>query len=174
MDVAELQAYCVGKPGAWTDFPWDHDFPVVKVGEGERGKIFAFLGADSVGVKGGATREVADEWLDRYPDAATVMRYIGRSGWNSLTYAGIPDDELLEAVDESYRLVVGKMPKRDRPDGVGRGGSLIVHGAGLERRLPDRGVPARNVVGADHDVSVNGDTTEATGPSNTARPLSRR
>ena len=45
------------------------------------------------------------------------MRYIGRSGWNSLAYAGIPDDKLLEAVDESYRLVVGKMPKRDRPDG---------------------------------------------------------
>jgi predicted DNA-binding protein (MmcQ/YjbR family) len=117
VDVAALQAYCVGKPGAWTDFPWDHDFPVVKVGEGERGKIFAFLGADSVGVKGGATREVADEWLDRYPEAATVMRYIGRSGWNSLIYTGIPDDELLEAVDESYRLVVGKMPKRDRPEG---------------------------------------------------------
>ena len=45
------------------------------------------------------------------------MRYIGRSGWNSLTYSGIPDDELLEAVDESYRLVVAKMPTRDRPDG---------------------------------------------------------
>jgi predicted DNA-binding protein (MmcQ/YjbR family) len=40
-----------------------------------------------------------------------------RSGWNSLIYTGIPDDELLEAVDESYRLVVGKLPKRDRPDG---------------------------------------------------------
>ena len=117
MDVKALQAHCVSKPGAWTDFPWDHDFPVVKVGEGERGKIFAFLGEDSVGVKGGPTREVADEWLDRYPDAASVMRYIGRSGWNSLTYAGIPDDELLDAVDESYRLVVAKMPKRDRPSG---------------------------------------------------------
>jgi predicted DNA-binding protein (MmcQ/YjbR family) len=117
VNVAALQAYCVGKPGAWTDFPWDHDFPVIKVGVSERGKIFAFLGADSVGVKGGATREVADEWLDRYPKAATVMRYIGRSGWNSLAYAGIPDEELLEAVDESYRLVVRKMPKKDRPQG---------------------------------------------------------
>ena len=70
-----------------------------------------------MGVKGGATREVADEWLDRHPGAATVMRYIGRSGWNSLAFDGIPDDELLEAVDESYRLVVAKLPKRDRPEG---------------------------------------------------------
>ena len=46
------------------------------------------------------------------------MAYIGRSGWNDLAFAGaIPDDELLEAVDESYRLVVSRLPKSDRPDG---------------------------------------------------------
>ena len=111
-----MQAHCLAKPGAWSDFPWEHDHPVIKVGPGERGKIFAFLAADSVGVKGGPTREVADEWLERHPGEATVMRYIGRSGWNTLDFS-IPDDELLEAVDESYRLVVGKMPKRDRPEG---------------------------------------------------------
>jgi predicted DNA-binding protein (MmcQ/YjbR family) len=117
VDVEQMKAHCLARPGAWPDFPWDHDFPVVKVGEGERGKIFAFLAADTVGVKGGPTREVADEWLDRYPDAASVMRYLGRSGWNTLAFAGIPDDELLEAVDESYRLVVAKLPKKDRPHG---------------------------------------------------------
>ena len=116
MDPAELQAHCLAKPGAWPDNPWDHDHPVIKVGEAERGKIFAFLGADSVGVKGGPTREVADEWLDRHPGKATVMAYIGRSGWNSLSFE-IPDDEILEAVDESYRLVVEKMPKSRRPLG---------------------------------------------------------
>jgi predicted DNA-binding protein (MmcQ/YjbR family) len=61
---------------------------------------------------------VADEWLHRYPDDASVMRYIGRSGWNDLSWTGaIPDDELLEAVDESYRLVVEGLPKRLRPEG---------------------------------------------------------
>lgn len=119
MDVGDLQDYCLAKPGAWPDNPWDHEHPVIKVGPEERGKIFAFLGATSVGVKGGATREVADEWLDRFPGDATVMRYIGRSGWNDLALGGeIPDDELLEAVDESYRLVVAKLPKRLRPPGA--------------------------------------------------------
>ena len=113
-----MTAYCLARPGAWPDNPWEHDHPVIKVGPGERGKIFAFLGADSVGVKSGRTREVADEWLHRYPDDTSVMRYIGRSGWNTLAIDGaIPDEELLEAVDESYRLVVAKMPKRDRPRG---------------------------------------------------------
>jgi predicted DNA-binding protein (MmcQ/YjbR family) len=58
---------------------------------------------------------VADEWLHRFPEAASVMRYIGRSGWNSLALDAIPDDELLEAVDESYRLVVAGLPKKHRP-----------------------------------------------------------
>ncbi|MGI8645740.1 MAG: MmcQ/YjbR family DNA-binding protein [Nocardioides sp.] len=70
MDVAGLQAYCQAKPGAWPDNPWGHEHPVFKVGPVDAGKIFAFLGAGGVGVKGGATREVADEWLQRYPDDA--------------------------------------------------------------------------------------------------------
>jgi predicted DNA-binding protein (MmcQ/YjbR family) len=46
------------------------------------------------------------------------MAYIGRSGWNDLSFSGtIPDDELQDAVDESYRLVVSKLPKRLRPPG---------------------------------------------------------
>src|ERR1022692_4469446 len=110
----ELLARCLAKPGAWQDEPWEGDV-VVKVGS----KIFAFLGsesASSVGVKCGSTREVADEWLQRYPGDASVMAYIGRSGWNSLRIEGaIPDDEVLEAVDASYDTVVGKLPKKDRP-----------------------------------------------------------
>ncbi|MFC6285089.1 MmcQ/YjbR family DNA-binding protein [Nocardioides sp. GCM10027113] len=118
MDVDAMLAHCLAKPGAWPDNPWDHDHPVVKVGPGKDGKIFAFLGADSVGVKAGASREEADEWLARYPDDAGVMAYIGRSGWNDLGLSGaIPDEELIEAVDESYRLVVSRLPVRSRPAG---------------------------------------------------------
>jgi predicted DNA-binding protein (MmcQ/YjbR family) len=117
MDVGDLQAYCLTKPGAWVDHPWDPSHTVIKVGPDEAGKIFAFLGENGVGIKGGASREAADEWLDRFPDDATVMRYIGRSGWNDLALGGaIPDDELLEAVDESYRLVVSRLPRKHRPE----------------------------------------------------------
>lgn len=91
---------------------------MLKVGEGVRGKIFAFLGRGGVGIKGGPSREAADEWLDRFPGDATVMAYIGRSGWNDLSFGGaIPDEDLLDAVDESYRLVVAQLPKKHRPHG---------------------------------------------------------
>jgi predicted DNA-binding protein (MmcQ/YjbR family) len=115
MTGAELLEYCLAKPGAWPDQPWG-DGTVVKVAA----KIFAFLGSDteppSVGLKCGASRDTADEWLARYPGDATPMRYIGRSGWNTLQAGGaIPDDEILEAVDASYDAVVSKLPRKDRP-----------------------------------------------------------
>ena len=116
MTRQELLAYCLAKPGAWQDEPWEDDV-VVKVG----GKIFAFLGSapgSTVGLKCGASREVANEWLLRYPEDASVMAYIGRSGWNSLRVGGaIPDDELREAIDASYDAVVAKLPKKGRPPG---------------------------------------------------------
>jgi predicted DNA-binding protein (MmcQ/YjbR family) len=110
----ELVAYCLAKPGAWPDEPWEGDV-VVKVAE----KIFAFLGSPdgmTIGLKCGADRDAADEWLARFPGDAAAMPYIGRSGWNTLTVgASIPDDELLEAVDASYATVVSKLPKSRRP-----------------------------------------------------------
>ena len=108
----ELLAYCLAKPGAWQDEPWEGDV-VVKVGS----KVFAFLGSGTaVGLKCGPSREAADEWLLRYRDVASASAYIGRSGWNSLRLGGaIPEDELLEAVDASYDTVVSKLPRKDRP-----------------------------------------------------------
>ncbi|MFC4063973.1 MmcQ/YjbR family DNA-binding protein [Actinoplanes subglobosus] len=112
MTGEELLQYCLAKPGAWPDEPWEGD-TVAKVGA----KIFAFLGGGgTVGVKCGKGRDLADEWLDRYPADATASSYIGRHGWNTLRLGGaIPDDEILEAVDASYDAVVATLPKKNRP-----------------------------------------------------------
>lgn len=107
-----LLAYCLAKPGAVQDEPWEGDV-VAKVG----GKIFAFCGGtESVGLKCGRNRDDADELLSRFPGDVTVMAYIGRYGWNSVSITGaVPDDELLELVDLSYEAVVAKLPKALRP-----------------------------------------------------------
>jgi predicted DNA-binding protein (MmcQ/YjbR family) len=106
-------AYCLAKPGAWRDEPWEGDV-VAKVGS----KVFAFLGSETptaLGLKCG-DRETADLWLDRYPGSAAKSPYIGAHGWNTFAVDGtIPDDELAELVDTSYELVVAKLPKRERP-----------------------------------------------------------
>jgi predicted DNA-binding protein (MmcQ/YjbR family) len=116
MTHEELVAYCLAKPGAWEDMPWEGD-RVAKVGD----KIFAFFGtggeeAPGVGLKCGRDADEAGEWRERYPGAVTVSPYIGRYGWNSILLDGsVPHAELLELVDASYDAVVAKLPKSKRP-----------------------------------------------------------
>lgn len=107
----DLEAYALAKPGAWRDEPWEGDI-VAKV----KDKIFAFLGRDTLGVKAANTRDEADVWLARYPEDASEMAYIGRHGWNTLRVGGaIPDEELADAIDISYDLVVARLPRSKRP-----------------------------------------------------------
>jgi predicted DNA-binding protein (MmcQ/YjbR family) len=106
--------YCLAKPGAWQDEPWEGDV-VVKVGD----KIFAFLGAadsqTAIGLKCG-DRETADLLLDRYRGAASKMAYIGKHGWNTFQLNGtISAEEIKALIDTSYDLVVAKLPKSKRP-----------------------------------------------------------
>ena len=86
----EVKGYCLHKPGAWQDEPWEGDH-VAKVG----GKIFVFgIGSPGgIGVKCGA---------EEFPDEVTVSPYIGRHGWNVLRIGGaIPVEALVEAIDTS-------------------------------------------------------------------------
>jgi predicted DNA-binding protein (MmcQ/YjbR family) len=108
---AELAAYCLAKPGAVADEPWEGD-RVAKVG----GKIFAFLGGTGIGLKCGRDADEAGELRARFPGTVTVMPYIGRYGWNTVALDGrIDADELLELIDASYDAVVARLPKRLRP-----------------------------------------------------------
>jgi predicted DNA-binding protein (MmcQ/YjbR family) len=103
--------YCLAKPGAWQDEPWEGDV-VAKVGN----KIFAFLGNETaIGLKCG-DRETADLLLDRYQGAASKMAYIGKHGWNTFQLDGtIAPDEIKDLIDTSSNLIVAKLPKSKRP-----------------------------------------------------------
>lgn len=111
-----LVAYCLAKPGAWLDQPWEDD-EVVKVAD----KIFVFLGSGgagppSIGVKCGRSAEEARELQERYPSAVSKLAYIGRYGWNSVRLDGtLPDAEVHELVDASYDTVVAALPRSRRP-----------------------------------------------------------
>ncbi|MFF2087090.1 MmcQ/YjbR family DNA-binding protein [Nocardia sp. NPDC058176] len=105
-------AYCLAKPGARQDEPWEGDI-VAKVGD----KIFAFFGdGTAIGLKCGRDRAEADELVLIYPGDVSASAYIGRYGWNSIRLDGaVPPDELYELIDASYDAVVAKLPKSKRP-----------------------------------------------------------
>jgi len=117
MSRADLLSYCLGKPGAWVDEPWEGD-QVVKVAD----KIFAFLGAPdggTIGLKCGRSADDAKEWRDEYPQDVRTSAYIGRYGWNTfVTGLAISDAELREAIDSSYADVVARLPRSKRPGRV--------------------------------------------------------
>lgn len=111
MEHGELVAYCLAKPGAQPDEPWEGD-TVAKVG----GKIFAFLGGAGVGLKCGRDADESAELRARFPGSVTQSAYIGRYGWNVIALDGaVDDEELRELVDASYDAVVARLPKRLRP-----------------------------------------------------------
>lgn len=109
-----LLDYCLALPGAEETDPWGEGGGVMKVG----GKIFAFVGETTLGVKVAASTDEAREWYERFPDHVTTMAYIGRHGWITVRADDgvVPDDDLIELVDISYGLVVAALPKRLRPE----------------------------------------------------------
>src|SRR5947209_6899992 len=115
MTRSDMVAYCLSKPGAWLDEPWEGD-EVVKVSD----KIFAFLGSadasgKTVGLKCGRTADEAGELRARYPEHVTASAYVGRYGWNTIAIAALPADELRELIDGSYDAAIADLPKAKRP-----------------------------------------------------------
>ncbi len=118
MTVEDLLAAALGLPGAWLDHPWGPEDRVVKVGS----RIFLFAGsegeAEAVTVRA-ADLESTAVWRERYPAAVGPAPYLRGKPWNRVLVAGggLPDDELLDLLEESYAAVVARLPKRERPAG---------------------------------------------------------
>ena len=109
MRLERASALCASFPGAVEEFPFGPQTRVYKVG----GKIFALFGAQgSVSVKG-------EPWLITQHRATfasvTVAPYLHRDHWNAVAMDGdVPDQMLLEMLEDSYDLVVSALPKKVR------------------------------------------------------------
>jgi predicted DNA-binding protein (MmcQ/YjbR family) len=115
----ELRAYLLAKPGAWEDQPFGPETLVYKV----KSKMFALTALDESILKGAVFYVVLKcdpTWAmllrDAYP-AVTGAWHFNKRHWNSVDLDGtIPDDELREMIDHSYRLVVKGLSKREREE----------------------------------------------------------
>jgi len=107
----DVKAYLMNKKATEETFPFGPDTAVFKV----LGKMYALLPADDpVRISLKCDPDFAEVLRDTY-EAVEAGYHLNKRHWNTVTVDGsIPDDEIEEMIDESYRLVVEKMTKKDQ------------------------------------------------------------
>lgn len=117
MTPAELHDLCLAHPGSEETFPFGPETSVFKVA----GKMFALaqLGAESLRVSLKCDPQLAEGL--RAAHAAVLPGYhLNKRHWNTVVLDGtLPDRAIKDLIEDSYDLVVEKLPSSRRPDAKG-------------------------------------------------------
>lgn len=109
MNIEEIREYCLKKKAVEESFPFDETTLVFKV----KGKMFALTSLEkspSINLK--RDPEKAIELRERFPSVAPGY-HMNKRLWNTVQIDGsIPDNLIWEWIDDSYQLVVEKLPKK--------------------------------------------------------------
>ncbi|MGD0583207.1 MAG: MmcQ/YjbR family DNA-binding protein [Bacteroidales bacterium] len=102
MNIEDIRAFCLSRPGVTEGFPFGEDTLVFKV----KGKIFVLANLDgdlSLNLK--CDPEFALELRERY--SSVIPGYhMNKKHWNTVYIDGtIPDKEILSWIDHSYQLI---------------------------------------------------------------------
>ena len=112
MSYPWLEAFCMQQPGTEKEFKAEWNATLYKVG----GKMYVMDGGDKdetpiVTVKLDPLR--GDALRRQYPGAVVPGYYMNKTHWNSIYSAGpVPEDLVRELVSESWRLILGSLPKK--------------------------------------------------------------
>ncbi len=109
---AELRDHCLSLTGAEETFPFGPTVSVFKVG----GKMFALsqLEAESLRVSVKCEPELAEALRDAHP-AVSPGYHLNKRHWNTVIIDGsLPDQAIREMIEDSYDLVVSKLPAAER------------------------------------------------------------
>ncbi|MFF7631671.1 MmcQ/YjbR family DNA-binding protein [Kitasatospora sp. NPDC008050] len=112
MTPDRLRAACLGFNGAEELFPFGPETSVFKVG----GKIFAIsaLDAEPLRVSLKCEPEIAVQLRASYP-AITGGWHLNKRHWNTVLLDGsVPDALVGEMIEDSYDLIVARLPRRQQ------------------------------------------------------------
>lgn len=113
MNIEEIRAYCLSKPLATEDFPFDETTLVFRVHQ----KIFACIDLEDTDwfcLK--CDPDYAIELRDRYSSIKGAWHW-NKKYWNQIAQNGDVSDGLLRSlIDHSYEEVLKKLPRRLRED----------------------------------------------------------
>lgn len=120
MDKTNIQQYLLSLPYSALDFPFGDDVEVYKV----KNKMFATL---SVGKMGKGDDGKLDWWMNLKcaPEEAVMLRdifpsvipgyHMNKRHWNTIILDGsIPQGEVERMIENSFKLVVSKMTKKEK------------------------------------------------------------
>ena len=110
LTAEELRGRCLELPGTNEDFPFRPGLSVFKVA----GKVFALspLGQQPLRVSLKCEPPLAEQLRDTYP-SITPGYHLNKRHWNTVQVDGsLPDRLVLDMIEDSYDLVVAKLPKR--------------------------------------------------------------
>ncbi len=105
MKLDEVIAYCLNKPGAWTDFPFDENTMVIKTGP----KMFCLIGSENsnrINLKCDPGRAIA---LRAEHPAITPGYHMNKKHWNTILIGKIESQLITELIDHSYELVFNNL-----------------------------------------------------------------
>jgi predicted DNA-binding protein (MmcQ/YjbR family) len=112
MSPGELRDHCLSFTGAEETFPFGPETSVFKVG----GKMFALsqLVADSLRVSLKCEPQLAEELREAH--AAVIPGYhLNKRHWNTVIIDGsLPNATVRDMIEDSYDLVVSKLPRASR------------------------------------------------------------
>jgi predicted DNA-binding protein (MmcQ/YjbR family) len=109
VDARELRAHCLAKVGAIAEHPFGPEPLVMKVA----GRIFAIIdeSVSPVTISLKCDPELATVLRDSYLAVAPGY-HLDKRHWNTITVNGtVPAANIVDWIDDSYDLVVDKLPK---------------------------------------------------------------
>lgn len=112
MNIEQFRTYCLSKPGASEDFPFDETTLCFRVA----GKIFAItdLQAERLSVNLKCEPAYALELRERY-DEVQPGWHMNKKHWNTVDFEGSIGAPLLRAlIDHSYEQVVRTLSRAQR------------------------------------------------------------
>jgi predicted DNA-binding protein (MmcQ/YjbR family) len=112
MNLASLRSYLLSKPGSVEVYPFDEETPVFKVG----GRMFALVAPEARPLRVTLKLDPAHGQLLRGMFSAVLPGYhMNKEHWNTILLdRSVSDEELRSWIDESYALVVEKLPRSAR------------------------------------------------------------
>jgi predicted DNA-binding protein (MmcQ/YjbR family) len=112
MNIESYREFCLSFPGTTEDLPFDENTLCFKVA----GRIFTICDIDefeSINLKCDPMKAI--ELREQYAGIVVPGYHMNKKHWNTVSMQGnLPDDLIKGWIEDSYNLVVEKLPKRDR------------------------------------------------------------